>query len=1186
MMLAHIRSLRGFTLIEMMLVLIIVGAIISAAATIVPATLKTAKLKEARAGAESMDITLEGYFAATGRLPCPDTDATFDPATAATGAENRNDNGTPTDFSDDTCPRYEGWLPYKTLGLNAGTDAWGMPYRYGVYENMVKTAPGTVCNSMSSMISATSSATKLHVQRDDNSIMNYAYVLVSGGELIPGQTPAIAGARFNLENDDQDVQFESPERTINLIDGNPNGSYNDLVRAVNLTSLKGDQCSGSLGGSGTETGGVTENTEAFCQDKQDNDKDGKADCDDLKCANTSFCADKPVKITSTTLTPDGVTGNYYTSGTLSAVGGSYSYYWYLSGETLNLSTLAVNNVTQGVVSGDIKDCPNNFTVTVKAKDRQDPNRACDPTTCEMQLPFKVSYGPEAGLTINPTSGIYSAGSNPQLNFQQPSDAQGFELKGPIQGTVNWSFGGATPTGFSITVDSVDSRKAKLWISGTTTPVESTTVEIKATHGVRCTPPQTASATYTMRVSSNANIAAFRKKMEAEWHFDECAAWSSALYNVVDAMGIINGTEARYGSALNSAAQSHSGKLCRSAFFPNVTGAKISSKILTDDDIMTFAGEITIAAWVRANRVGASSGGTHSRVVELGNNTRVAHTALTAYTPVNPPSAVTTSTDIIKAWTSSTSGTQIGLITFDTARHLRDGKWHHLAYTFKIGTEAKIYLDGVLKKTVTDTSTATTIKPAESFAIGNAGANNTYPFRGYIDEVMVFSEALDATTIADIYNLERTCGDSQNTCYTGPEIKWAMDETGSWSGAANEVKDTGSLGTAHGQAQKRNTGALPTKTDSSIGKICKAALFTRTSNTTGGKIDFGNPSTVNPTGKTLTIATWINSTSNQNTSVYHKEGLLEGQVVGATPYFRYRWRPDWNWRGSTAITPTPSNTWTHVATSYDGQTITTYLNGNLAYFVNQNNVIGPANGNNFFMGASATSGANGVYFFGGMVDQTVIYPRALADNEVRDLVNSNDTCPPTDLTISTASLPTATFKSAYSATLQADGGTSPYAWQGVSIPSGWSVTSNLNDEGTLAGTASSCPDTYSVQVKVTDAASPANSDTKSFSLTVTKGALIYNPTNSQPLLCTSNGCYVTISVSAPQSGEFNWGAVTWQAASADFSISKTGASTAVFKDNGSSTNGVYGFKTSVTDTSCPNNTFTLPESGWYSLVVQK
>ena len=89
-------------------------------------------------------------------------------------------------------------------------------------------------------------------------------------------------------------------------------------------------------------------------------------------------------------------------------------------------------------------------------------------------------------------------------------------------------------------------------------------------------------------------------------------------------------------------------------------------------------------------------------------------------------------------------------------------------------------------------------------------------------------------------------------------------------------------------------------------------------------------------------------------------------------------------------------------------------------------------------------------------------------------------PETPLAISTTSLPAGGMRANYNATMQATGGTTPYAWSVSSgaLPSGLTLGANGAISGSPAKAGS-----FSFVAEVTDSASPKNRATKSFSVEV-------------------------------------------------------------------------------------------------------
>ena len=305
----------GFTLIELAIVIVIIGIVISILATVLPALIQTSKIKKAKAILDRIEYTVEGYLAANGRCPCPDTDGD--------GLENRNDAGTPGDASDDTCSAYVGTLPYLTLGLSRGDDVWQNTLKYAVFEDLIRTSKTDLCTNLNTFITTPFDNTRLYITDPGGSSANQAYVIASGGSK-DLDTDGSDGF-FDGFNEGGDVQFDMPDRVE--FHGSPTASrYDDLVRAAAFTYLNGKLCSGGGGG-----GTPGENTYANgCTNGADDDGDGLIDCADPDCAADPACSGgaTDVDITTTAIPSGPVNSSYSTA--FSATGGTTPYEWTLT----------------------------------------------------------------------------------------------------------------------------------------------------------------------------------------------------------------------------------------------------------------------------------------------------------------------------------------------------------------------------------------------------------------------------------------------------------------------------------------------------------------------------------------------------------------------------------------------------------------------------------------------------------------------------------------------------------------------------------------------------------------------------------------------------------------------------------------------------------------------------------------
>lgn len=92
-------------------------------------------------------------------------------------------------------------------------------------------------------------------------------------------------------------------------------------------------------------------------------------------------------------------------------------------------------------------------------------------------------------------------------------------------------------------------------------------------------------------------------------------------------------------------------------------------------------------------------------------------------------------------------------------------------------------------------------------------------------------------------------------------------------------------------------------------------------------------------------------------------------------------------------------------------------------------------------------------------------------------------------ISTAAIPAGSTTSAYSATVQAGGGTGPYSWVATGLPSGLTIAPTT---GVISGTPTA-GGTFTVAVTATDSSEQPVSATGSYSLVITQPAVVTTTT---------------------------------------------------------------------------------------------
>ncbi|HBN14093.1 MAG: hypothetical protein CMQ46_01695 [Gammaproteobacteria bacterium] len=130
---AHFRKVLGFTLIEMAIVLMIVGFLLSGLLVSLTQSADNTRRTNATAQLQRIEEALYGFAQTTGRLPCPASSATNG---LEAGPDGTGQCAVPT-------TSHHGFVPAATLGLIGPVnsdglllDPWGNPYRYSVSNKM------------------------------------------------------------------------------------------------------------------------------------------------------------------------------------------------------------------------------------------------------------------------------------------------------------------------------------------------------------------------------------------------------------------------------------------------------------------------------------------------------------------------------------------------------------------------------------------------------------------------------------------------------------------------------------------------------------------------------------------------------------------------------------------------------------------------------------------------------------------------------------------------------------------------------------------------------------------------------------------------------------------------------------------------------------------------------------------
>jgi prepilin-type N-terminal cleavage/methylation domain-containing protein len=291
------------------------------------------------------------------------------------------------------------------------------------------------------------------------------------------------------------------------------------------------------------------------------------------------------------------------------------------------------------------------------------------------------------------------------------------------------------------------------------------------------------------------------------------------------------------------------------------------------------------------------------------------------------------------------------------------RWSHVVGTWD-GTTAVLYVDGVVRRTVTGVGPLR--GGAGQVMIGSLGSGGfpMYPFRGFIDEVAIYDRALSAAAVTARWSARNDLVAYRNAVTADtPVANWRFEET-----AATAVDDSGPNNV---DAQWSLAEARPAP---GFGAGSNAADF--------GSRDFvdvgvGTNSPVDLT-RALSIEAWVNPTSNrqfggivdklrngfanQQYALYYWNGTLALRLVIDGVLIDTAW-------GGLQI-----NRWTHVAATWDGTTARLYADG---VQVATRAVSGVLTGGS----GPLRIGTHSIHPFQGRLDEVAIYDRALTPAEV-------------------------------------------------------------------------------------------------------------------------------------------------------------------------------------------------------------
>ncbi|GAB4532484.1 MAG: hypothetical protein Tsb0014_16970 [Pleurocapsa sp.] len=286
--------------------------------------------------------------------------------------------------------------------------------------------------------------------------------------------------------------------------------------------------------------------------------------------------------------------------------------------------------------------------------------------------------------------------------------------------------------------------------------------------------------------------------------------------------------------------------------------------------------------------------------------------------------------------------------------INDGKFHHIAFV-KDGETLRLYIDGVLEGTQTDTTNLTT-KNQSAIYVGRRGQNQPFDnhFRGEVDDFRIWNTARTQSQIQNNANQELTGNETGLIAAYNFNDRTASDLTGNH----------------HGTAQ---------------GFVLKPTSPSLSFDGVDDYVDLGEHQALRFDGtQPYTISAWIKPEgagaiiSKLNTGV---KGAYMLAINSNGTIRSNRQSPPWNVHTTKTVN---FGQWNHVAMTYDGSTLKTYVNGELdrtdTYGSNFNDT-----STNVLIGAQYVQSeiAN---LFQGEIDKVEIWDRALTYTQIQNNAN--------------------------------------------------------------------------------------------------------------------------------------------------------------------------------------------------------
>lgn len=310
--------------------------------------------------------------------------------------------------------------------------------------------------------------------------------------------------------------------------------------------------------------------------------------------------------------------------------------------------------------------------------------------------------------------------------------------------------------------------------------------------------------------------------------------------------------------------------------------------------------------------------------------------------------------------------------------LSTNTWQHVVFTFDNASKAlKLYINGSQFSTTRTLTGSLPIDDGTLYLGTYNGTATNYSFLGYLDEVRIYTSALSAGGVTNLYqsSAKANVNASENSDLTSGLV-------GLWSFNGADVSGT----TAYDRSGQGNNGTLTNGPTATAGKIGQALDFDGNDD----YVDLGSSKTYIVTTAPFSVSFWMKADvfdSTQKTPIYLKTDSTTSWVGFQITDGSYN---DFNFGNNSSSSfrftypSSPVNKWVYISITYNGSGFNTI--GNYAAYVDGLPVSLNAGGtlgviaNTSYIGRDGLAGRS----WDGSLDEVRIYNRALSATEIWNL----------------------------------------------------------------------------------------------------------------------------------------------------------------------------------------------------------